>query len=267
MINLGYLKSKKDLRNYKIVSTPKTTQNLPSTFCLINNFKIKDQGNVGSCVAHAISSVLEYHDQNQNQLSTNFIYGIKRKLFYDSNRGMYLADACTIVSQYGDMLELDCKGNNEIPEVWDIAELAFEDYRKRDRALQFKIRYYFSCKTTNDIKLALYQYGPVIAGIKWFDKTTADQSGNFIYNKNNPYAYHCIMIYGWNEQGFLCQNSFGENWGNKGCFILPFDYEIDDCRALVDDYNPNEETLIIPKRNWFLNIWYKIANWFINLFN
>ena len=151
---------------------------------------------------------------------------------------MYLADACKIVSQYGDMLEIDCKGNNEIPEVWDIAELAFEDYQKRDRALQFKIKYYFSCKTINDIKLALYQYGPVIAGIKWFDKTIADKDGNFIYNKNNSYSYHCIMIYGWNDQGFLCQNSFGENWGNKGCFILPFVEILPNILAIVTTLAP-----------------------------
>ena len=267
MFDYGYIKSKKDLRNYKIKATSSQIEILPQIFSLLNQFKIKDQKDIGSCVAHAISSVLEYHNKYQNQLSTNFIYGIKRKLFYDSNRGMYLSDACKIVCDYGDMLEIDCKGNDEIPKVWDIAEQAFDDYKKRDRALQFKIKSYFSCKTIEDIKFAIYQYGPVIAGIKWFNKTIANKDGTFIFNKNNSYSYHCVMIYGWNENGFLCQNSFGENWGNKGCFILPFDYEIDDCKALIDDYNPKEEFIIIPKKNKFLNLWYKIANWFINLFN
>jgi C1A family cysteine protease len=73
------------------------------------------------------------------------------------------------------------------------------------------------------------------------------------------------MIYGWNKQGFLCQNSFGKSWGNDGYFILPYDYIIGDARALVDEYNPEEEALIIPKTNKFLDFWYKILNWFINL--
>ena len=34
-----------------------------------------------------------------------------------------------------------------------------------------------------------------------------------------------------------------------------------------EEYNPEEEALIIPKTNKFLDFWYKILNWFINLVN
>lgn len=263
----GCLKPKKDLRNYRIKATASQIDNLPEEFELPKYQKVKNQGSIGSCVPHAMSSVLEYHNQGKNELSVIFLYGIKKKLCGDEGRGMYMSDVCKIVSEYGDMLEDDCEGNYEPPTAWYAAEAAFNDEEKRKRALTFRLKSYFSCQTENDVKVALQQYGPVIACIDWYNGTKAKNDGTLIYNKKKDMYYHCVMIYGWNKDGFLCQNSYGKSWGNEGCFILPFGYGIGDCRALIDEYNPDEEALIIPKRNWFLDLWYKVANWFINLFN
>ena len=39
---------------------------------------------------------------------------------------------------------------------------------------------------------------------------------------------HMILILGWNETGFIIQNSWGKDWGNEGCGILPYEYRIDE---------------------------------------
>ena len=264
---LGCNPSKKDLRNYKIRATASQIDNLPDEFELPKYSFIKNQGSVGSCVPHVISEILEYHNHGQNKLSTNFLYGIKRELCDDLSQGMYLSDACKIATKYGDMLESDCPGNVEIPHAWYEAESAYANVEKMERAYTFRLSSYFTCKTNNDIKVALQNYGPVAACIDWYQGCRAKNDGTFIYNIKRKSTYHCIMIYGWNKNGFLCQNSFGKSWGNEGCFILPYDYTIGDARALVDEYNPEEEALIIPKTNKFLDFWYKILNWFINLVN
>lgn len=41
-----------------------------------------------------------------------------------------------------------------------------------------------------------------------------------------------MIIYGWNESGFLVQNSWGKDWGNNGTAILPYEYEIDSAWAI-----------------------------------
>ena len=56
----GALKSPKDLRNYRIPKAAAAIE-LPKTFALAHS-RIKDQGIVGSCVAHSLSEVLEARD-------------------------------------------------------------------------------------------------------------------------------------------------------------------------------------------------------------
>ena len=59
----------------------------------------------------------------------------------------------------------------------------------------------------------------------------------------------------------------GASWGNGGRFILPYEYGIEEARGIVDEANEiNLEEIIVPKNNEFLDIFYKIINWIINLF-
>ena len=74
------------------------------------------------------------------------------------------------------------------------------------------------------------------------------------------------MVYGWNEKGWLIQNSWGPSFGNDGRFILPFDYGLVEARALIDYDNPEDLALKKPVNNKIFNIFYKIANFFLNLF-
>ena len=49
------------------------------------------------------------------------------------------------------------------------------------------------------------------------------------------------------KEGFLCQNSWGENWGNKGRFILPYSIPLAEAKGFADaDNNMN---IIVPKVN------------------
>ena len=72
----GCKPSPKDLRDYKIANLSQRNITYPEHFILDNLPQIKNQTTVNSCVAHAMSSILEYHDKSVHTLSTNFIYGI-----------------------------------------------------------------------------------------------------------------------------------------------------------------------------------------------
>ena len=256
----GCLPPKIDLRDYKLAKTGEVI--LPTSFEL-SHTKIKNQGNVSSCVAHATSSILEYYAHPDYKLSTNFIYGIQNKECGHDGKGMYLRDACAIAKKLGDPEEYYCKGNDEVPKVWKIAEKVIEDDVAMTDAFLFRIESYVSLKSVEEIKQFIFDYGPVLASIKWYNNFKPDKHGILTGNQDGDYGYHAIMIYGWNEEGFLCQNSWGTLWGNKGTFILPYSIEVREAFGLVDD--PTQGNVIKPKRNFILDLVYKVLNYLINL--
>ena len=44
-----------------------------------------------------------------------------------------------------------------------------------------------------------------------------------------------MIIYGWNEKGWLIQNSWGTYWGKKGRAILPYDVKIREAWGVTDE--------------------------------
>lgn len=161
----GCLPAKKDLRDYRVCSA-NMPQEYPEKFIVPGDLpKVKNQGVINSCCAHATSSILEYFDKNRHVLSTNFIYGIQKQFCGQSGMGMYLKDSIAITRTYGDPLEKDCKGNNEIPAAWGIAEATARNEEIMKKAYDFRTISYYSCNSDNDIKYALMNYGPVLGAI------------------------------------------------------------------------------------------------------
>lgn len=259
MSKYGCLEKKVDVRDYKIrpssISLPDEYK-----FFVDKYAKIKNQGYVSSCTAHATSSILEYYSKGSS-LSTNFIYGIRHKEFGDSFEGMYLRDACKIVKKYGDMVYADCRGNDEVPKCFSIAEESLKDINKTNRAFSNRIESYFRCDSIEDIKTALYKHGLVLASIKMYDYIFEDSIIRF--DKDSEYGLHAIMIYGWNKDGFLCQNSWGTDFGDKGRFILPYSDKIEEAWCLVD-YVPDDDEIITPYKDTVFDVIYKLVNMIIN---
>ena len=256
-----------DLRDYKLKAG---TATLPEEYVCDFKASVKNQWSVSSCVAHATSSILEHHAGGKYELSTNFIYGIQKKLYNHDGKGMYLRDACKIAVNYGDMLLDDCPGNTEVPKCYSIAEKAFQDSTKIDRAKVFRTLKFYSCGTPYDIKQAIYNHGPVLASIKWFDSFKVDRNGTLIGDISGSYTNHAFVIYGYTKDGFWCQNSWGPLWGKNGRFFLPNTVKIVEARGFIDVENQDEVdalgTLVEPKTNGFLDFFYKCFNAIINLF-
>lgn len=252
-----------DVRDYKLAKSAVRAEDIPAEFIPKELPRVKNQSNVSSCVAHAMSSILEYHDIAQgNTLSTNFIYGIQKQLCGREGSGMYLRDACKIVQTYGDMLKEHCPGNTEVPKCWEIAEKSLNNEEYKKIASAFKVKSYFSLKSIDEIKRAILEFGPVICSIKWYDNFTV-VNGTLSGEQSGEYGHHAVMVYGWTEEGFLCQNSWGQSWGDAGRFTLPYSIKIRESFGVEDEDNL---LIIHPKRNKFLDFIYKILNFILNLF-
>ena len=256
----GALAPKVDTRDYEVRAA---AGEFPSEYCVNYLPKVKNQKNVSSCVAHAMSSIIEYFIKTECDeelpMSTDFIYGMQGVAFGRKESGMYLRDACKIVKDYGDAPKELVPGNTEQPKCTDELEALLSD-NIYEEALINQIRSYAKCKTANDIKHALMNYGPVLASVKWYDKYSFN-NGVISMDQNTDYGYHAIMIYGWNEQGWLCQNSWGKTWNKDGRFIYPFGDKLEEAWSIVDAEN---EDVYTPKNNSWLNVVYKIINFIIN---
>jgi hypothetical protein len=262
MIDYGARLPKIDLRDYRVKAGAVNVKE----FELDNLPTIKNQFAVNSCVAHSSSSILEWFDQKETnkccKLSTDFIYGMQGVDFNRLESGMYLRDACKIVQKRGDCLYKTVPHNIEMPECYENLKniLNEEIYGE---ALTHKVGSYAKCKTSEDVKYALMKYSPVLISIKWHSYSGMLEDGTIYFNTDSDYGYHAVMVYGFNEKGWLCQNSWGEEWGNKGRFILPYEHGFVEAWSFVDAKN---DDIHKPKQNNIFNIIYKILNCIINFF-
>ena len=258
----GALKPKTDVRDYKIKAM---AAQFPETYTCENLPPIKNQGAVGSCVAHATSSILEAFNKVETgefvPLSTDFIYGMQGVAFGRLEGGMYLRDACKIVKDYGDPSEHTLRGNTEQPKCTENLKEKLNDAIYEEAKI-FRVKSYAKCKTEDEIKHALMTYGPLLGSIKWYNKYTLKDK-IITFDKTSQYGGHAIMIYGCNEKGWLCQNSWGRNWNGNGKFIYPFTESFKEVWSFVDASN---DDVYIPPKNSFLDMIYKIFNFIVNLF-
>lgn len=259
---LGCLHEKVDIRDYKLKRKVAMSVQYPEKYTCNGYRKIKSQGSVGSCVAHATSEILEYHNGGV-KLSTNFIYGIHKKLYATPGPGMYLRDACKIVHEYGDPVYELCPGNNEVTKVYEIAEKAFDNQDVLRDAAKNRIDSFAKLNSVNEIKYALMNYGPVLSSVDWYSKNKV-VNGVLIQDGEKD-GGHAIMLYGWNEQGWLMQNSWGTSWGKGGCCVLPYDYKLTGTYSFVP-LSSMDTDIVIPARNKFVEAIYSFLNLIVNLF-
>ena len=259
---LGALNPKIDLRDYKIAAV---ASEFPDSYSCANLPPIKNQGSVGSCVAHATSSILETLNKTETgtfvPLSTDFIYGMQGVVFGRMEHGMYLRDACKIVKDYGDPSEHMMSGNTEQPKCTEKLKEKLSD-EVYDEAKVFRIKSYARCKSPDNMKHALMTYGPLLGSIKWYDKYTL-KNKIITFDKTTSYGGHAIMIYGWNDKGWLCQNSWGRSWNGNGKFIYPFEENFKEVWSFVDAAN---DDIYVPPKNTFITWIYKFFNFVVNLF-
>jgi C1A family cysteine protease len=217
----GALFSKPDVRDY--VATTKLLK-FPEEFEL-KMPKVKSQGAVGSCVAHSLSTVVEYFNKKETgryrEMSTGYIYGNRRLSLYKGS-GMYTRDAIRTVSKYGDVPNTYFNVNVEVPEA--IEKFEAEVDKIEEKGYNFKFAEYFKLKNDESIKTSLMENGPVVFVMHWFDDIKVkDGVMQTECVKTKKTSGHCMVIYGWNAQGWKVQNSWGANWGNKGNVIIPYD--------------------------------------------
>lgn len=218
----GAIQSPPDIRDYVLSSSNLNMSDIPLTY-LNSPVKIKNQGNAQTCVAHALASLVEFHNMKESKtytrFSTDFIYGYRLESDY-FGEGMYLRDGLKTIQKYGDVEYSLLPGNTNTPQACTKVNNNLDVLKKQ--AFPNRISTYYKINTLDELKYSLYHYGPVVASMKWYDKSTITSDGVYCYNPNNQFYGHAVLILGWDENNIIVQNSWGINFGKKGLFYVPF---------------------------------------------
>lgn len=251
-----------DARDYQIVAG----KDFPETFELQKKVNVKNQGMKPTCVAHALSSLVEYHNLIETgkyrKFSTEFIYGT-RDIGYYIGDGMVIRDALKTVQKYGDCYHSDCPGNHNTADAMKNINEKVEEYR--DLAYPHRIGSYYRVRTLEEIKTALMNHGPVVVSMTCKENAyIADDTYCYPQNAKNS-GRHCVLIVGWNKKGWIIQNSWGALYAGDGYFTLPFDFKINEAWGTTDQ--EDDYSLLKRKaRNKFMNKVYEIINRIVNWF-
>ena len=229
----GAIFSGYDARDYKLVYTAPTAD-FPSNFELKTR-RIKNQGAVGSCVAHSLSSIIEYYNFNQtgddSEMSVGYIYGNRKTSEY-TNEGMIMRDALEAVRKYGDVHKELFPYNEEVPRIIGLFDRKYRSLF--NDGYPHRISQYCRVDSPNAIKASLMAGNPVLMAMIWYGDMEV-RDGVLVTEGRYYEGGHCMFIYGWDERGWKVQNSWGEDWGDNGCMIVPYDLPIEEFWTLTDN--------------------------------
>lgn len=226
-----------DLRDKVFRSTQfKTKTVLPKSVDLRSACsQVVDQGELGSCTANAIASGLREYWENQagklTLLSRLWLYWEERYLEGSVNEdaGAEIRDGMKVLQQIGCAPETDWPYNitkfTQTPPTQATTD-----------ATPFKVTEYHRVTDLTVLKAALAEGYPVVLGIDVYESFESDQvakTGIVPLPKRGEKLLggHAVLAVGYKDDVMykgrgvvICRNSWGESWGDKGYFYLPYSY-------------------------------------------
>lgn len=195
---------------------------------------IVNQGELGSCTANAIASGLreywELQDGTDTRLSRLWLYWKERSLegTIQEDSGAMIRDGMKVLQKMGCAQEEDWPYN-----VYKFK--ATPSVLSTCNAMNYKIAAYHRVVSLVDLKTALADGSPVVIGIEVYESFESGQveaSGIVPLPRRgeNCLGGHAVLAVGYDDARrkgtgeVICRNSWGEEWGDKGYFYLPYSY-------------------------------------------
>lgn len=180
---------------------------------------VKDQGSCGSCWSFsgvgAIESAIALRDKKIVDLSEQYLLSCNTKGWSCNGGGfphdMHVSPGAALESEFPYVgKQVACKQGISHPykiDSWAYVPSASED----------------DIPDLNEIKAAIYQFGPISAAVAANDKMQSYKSG--VFNScDSTQPNHAIVIVGWDDDGqyFIVRNSWGNNFGINGYINIKY---------------------------------------------
>lgn len=228
----------KDLRMYdyeKIVGTVGAT--FPTKFSISNKPTVKNQGDIGACLACTLASVAEqiWH----KEMSEGFNYGEFRDDI-DKSPGLYLTKALKYATNVGFVPYEEFGVLQEMPEIRKLTKKYPE---LLEIAKKHRISGYADLSTGKKTKMD--------GLIK--DALTRNGVGLVAVSDDYFGECHAITLTGWDDEqdAYEFQNSWGKDFGVNGIGYIPKDEINDVCAVFVEPIKlPFED---VSESAWYYN--------------
>lgn len=222
---IGLIKGIRDTRDYEYKPTgiSLSSIDLRDKFPVVTN-----QGAYNSCTANAVCALMDYYLVHKKKFpwdiyncSEAFLWYYSRKSegVNDINSGVVLRNVFKTILDKGfvpqDLWDFDKGYKTEPYDRVQIAGLMYKLYLKQLPSYQ---RLY----TINDIKNALSNEYPVVFGYPVTKEFMNLKTENVDSINGTIIGNHAMIIVGYNSDGFIVRNSWGNNWGNNGHCILHY---------------------------------------------
>ncbi|MBR6309766.1 MAG: C39 family peptidase [Paludibacteraceae bacterium] len=200
---------------------------------------VKNQGEQGSCLAHAIVSIFEYamkrNKQEEVDLSEAFLYynarmmDASKAVSTEFDSGSKFKPTMDSLTQYGIALEKYCpydeRNSHQKP-----SDEAYADAATRKLLKAMNVN-----SSINDIKSALVDGYPVAVSFSlkksFFEASNGDipmpTEEEFSDDEHrNKHSNHAMVIVGYSDElhRFILRNSWGTDWGKQGYCYVPYEY-------------------------------------------
>lgn len=198
----------------------------------------RDQGRRGTCAAFAATGIKEIQERRDcgftGFMSPEFIY------YHRDNKpahGMYGRNVLQILQRIGSVPE------SEYPYLGDesAAEPAADLY---ELAANFKIGNYARVQTADGMKRALLEMGPGLLLLPLYKRRPEFWRPEDEDDKCEE-GGHAVAVVGYNADGFILRNSWGDSYGDRGYVTLPYA----DWPCVWECWTAVDEKTIIPPQN------------------
>jgi len=202
---------------------------------------VEDQGQLGSCTANALVGALEFLEPKDgarfSDLSRLFVYYNERVIegTVDQDSGAFIRDGIKSLAHQGVCTE---------PEwPYKISRFTKKPSQSCYRtAKKHRILSYHRISTVDEMRNCLADGFPFVFGFTVYDafeSAAVARSGvlNMPGPKEKMAGGHAVMAVGYDDgaRRFVIRNSWGNDWGQKGYFTMPYDYLSPD-KNLADDF-------------------------------
>jgi len=239
----GWVPDLPDQRDHTYAAPAQFLMALPTKEDLTPNCPpVYDQGQLGSCTANAIGAAIEFEQMKQKSKafvpSRLFIYYNERALegTINSDSGAQIRDGMKVVAKQG--------APPEDPDwPYDITKFKDKPSPKayQDAAKHQVMQYQRVSRTLNQYKACLAAGYPFVFGFTVYDSFESAQVAHTgVLNMPQPGEQvaggHAVMAVGYDDrtQRFIIRNSWGDSWGMKGYFTMPYQYLMEP--NLSDDF-------------------------------
>jgi len=196
------------------------------------NFEVYDQGHLGSCTANAIGGAFHFAMVKEGlkvdwRPSRLFVYYNERDMegTVGTDSGAQIRDGIKSVATLGVCSETEWPYKEET--FTTKPSSACYSSALKDRAVE----YARVPQTEEDMKACLAEGFPFVFGFMVFSSFMSEEvaktgvmAAPSLYDK--LCGGHAVMAVGYDDERkvFIVRNSWGEGWGDKGYFYMPYDY-------------------------------------------